>query len=346
MAFAGDRSSHTNFDLTMGPARPRLPVIDVARGIALAAMIVYHFAWDLSFLGFISTDVTRQPAWIAFARSIAGSFLFLVGIGLVLADEAKQSWGSYLRRLGKIAAAAAAITLATYIAMPDAFIFFGILHMIAVGSILALPFLRAPAWLTIAIATIVMVLPRHVGWSAFDPVWLAWTGLYATPPVTNDFEPVLPWFGPVLLGVAAGRLMVDRGWREGLSRIRAAGFIGRGLAAMGRWSLVIYLIHQPILLAFLYPLALWQAPPPRTFIESCIGGCAGTGADAAYCSRACGCIEQSLVEAGDGHILTAARVTPEEQARVDDVTRQCFRREWTGGNVTPAPLPETTPAQR
>lgn len=312
---------------------PRIPFIDVARGIALSAMIVYHFAWDLSFLGFIETAVGREPGWVAFARSIAGSFLFLVGIGLVLADNAGQSWRSYFQRLAKVGLAAAAITVATLFFIPEGFIFFGILHMIAVGSILALPFLRAPVAITIIAAAFVLSLPHFVGWSAFDPLWLVWTGLYETPPLTYDFEPVFPWFGPVLLGVAAGRIIVDTRLRGVLAGIPVRGRISQGLRTMGRWSLVVYLIHQPILLGILYPIAMWRAPEPVTFTQACVASCTGTGADPAVCNRACSCVAENLVTNGFGHILSAQSVTPEEQSLVDDVARQCFaaQRQDTEG---------------
>jgi uncharacterized membrane protein len=313
----------------------RIPIIDVARGVALSAMIVYHFAWDLSFLGFIETAVGRETGWVAFARSIAGSFLFLVGVGVVLADNAGQNWGSYFRRLAKVALAAAAITVATLIFTPEGFIFFGILHMIAVGSILALPFLRAPVALTIITAAFVLSLPHFVGWSAFDPLWLVWTGLYETPPLTYDFEPVFPWFGPVLLGVAAGRIIVDTRLRGVLAGIPVRGHISRGLQTMGRWSLVVYLIHQPILLGILYPIAMWRAPEPVTFTQACVASCTGTGAHPAVCARACGCVAESLVNNGFGHILTAQSVTPEEQALVDDVARQCYAAERQGAETAP-----------
>jgi len=317
------------------PARPRIPVVDVARGVALSAMIVYHFAWDLSFLGFIDTAVGQDPAWVAFARAIAGSFLFLVGIGMVLADDAGQSWAGFFRRLAKVGLAATAITLATLFTFPDAFIFFGILHMIALGSVLALPFLRAPAPITVIAAAFVLALPHYVGWSALDPLWLAWTGLYETPPSTLDFEPVFPWFGPVLLGVAAGRVIVDTRLRGVLAGVPVRGRVSCGLQAMGRWSLVVYLVHQPILLGVLYPIAMWSAPEPVSFTQACVGSCAGTGADPAQCTRACECVAQSLVTNGLGHILTAQSVTPEEQALIDDVARQCFATERSGAAGAP-----------
>ena len=132
-------------------SRLRIPALDLARGAALAAMVIYHAAWDLSFLGLIETDIRDHTGWILFARAIAASFLVLVGIGLVLAhasgaDAPGWNRAASFKRLGMITGAALLVTAGTYAAMPDNFIFFGILHAIAVSSVLALPFLRLPSW--------------------------------------------------------------------------------------------------------------------------------------------------------------------------------------------------------
>ena len=65
----------------------RLAAIDAVRGAAIAAMVVYHTAFDLSVRRLIPVDVTSNPGWVVFARLIAGTFLALVGVGLVLATR-------------------------------------------------------------------------------------------------------------------------------------------------------------------------------------------------------------------------------------------------------------------
>ena len=116
----------------------RWPGIDAARGTAIAAMVVYHFSWDLSYLGLITTDIVNEPGWQLFARTIAASFLTLVGTGLVLAHQhGGVSWTAFLRRLAIISAAALGVTLVTRFVFPDEYIFFGILHWNAVASALA-----------------------------------------------------------------------------------------------------------------------------------------------------------------------------------------------------------------
>ena len=92
-------------------ASQRWDAIDVARGVAIAAMIVYHFSWDLSFLKLIGTNIVEEASWRWFARGIAGSFLALAGVGLALAHAQGFRGDAFLRRLFKVGGAALAITL-------------------------------------------------------------------------------------------------------------------------------------------------------------------------------------------------------------------------------------------
>lgn len=311
------------------PAHPRIDAVDIARGVAIIAMVLYHFAWDLGFLGFIAVDVARHPVGLNIARVIAGSFLLIAGISLVLADRAGQSPERFWRRVGKIGLAALAITAGTWFVFPDAFIYFGILHMIAVGSILALPFLRMRVSALLAIAIIVLIAPRFVAFSAFDSRWLAWTGFAQTPPMTLDFEPVFPWFAVVLTGVATGRFVVDHGWHARLAQWQARrtpfAVPARWLAVTGRWSLVIYLVHQPVLLGVLYPVALVTRPPPPSFVEACITDCVAVGSGEERCRSACTCTAEALERNGFDHLLTARRIDTREQELIDSVARACFR---------------------
>ena len=46
----------------------RVGAIDVLRGAAIAAMIVYHFAYDLRLFGVTRSDFENDPFWIAARR--------------------------------------------------------------------------------------------------------------------------------------------------------------------------------------------------------------------------------------------------------------------------------------
>lgn len=238
------------------PKGRRIALIDLGRGVALIAMTVYHLCWDLAMFGVIRPDIMAEPALIWFARSIAGSFLFLAGFSLFLAHGQGIQWAKFARRLGVIVAAAALITIATWFATPEAFIFFGILHSIAAGSIIGLLFLRLPWWLIVAFGMFVLSARQWLADAFFDsPAWW-WTGLSIEIPRSNDFVPIFPFFGMVLLGIAGAKLCTNRNWLARLRRIQPDDLSSRALRFIGRHSLIFYLAHQPVLIAFLAGL-LW-----------------------------------------------------------------------------------------
>jgi uncharacterized membrane protein len=226
----------------------RLPVLDLARGLALLAMAIYHFSWDLEFFGLADLGVAEHALWIAFARTIAASFLALVGVGLVLAHSKGVRLRPFLRRLGIIIAAAAAITILSYFADPDGIIWFGILHCIAVSSVIGLLFLRLPVIVVILAGMACVAAPHFAASSMFNGLGWVWLGLGTEIIPSNDYNPLFPWFGYVLFGIAAVRLIPPERWP--LWHPHAA--TARGLCFAGRHSLIVYLVHQPLLMGMLW----------------------------------------------------------------------------------------------
>jgi uncharacterized membrane protein len=241
----------------------RIVALDAARGLALVAMAIYHFAWDLEFFGYADAGMTAAGGWKFFARCIASSFLFLVGVSLFLAHGRGIRWPGFWRRLAMVAGAAAAISLVTWLAVPGGFIFFGILHQIALASLLGLAFLRLPWWLILIAAAVVIAAPNFLRSEFFaHPAWW-WTGLSPVNPRSNDYVPVFPWFGAVLIGIALAKLAASRGFFIWLAKID----LGRWslpLAFAGRRSLAVYLIHQPVLITGLWLFAQIFPAPAET----------------------------------------------------------------------------------
>jgi len=229
------------------PKTTRLPAIDIARGVALIGMVVFHFTFDLELYGWIAPGTVGQLGWMSFARLIAGSFVFLAGVSLVLAHGTGIRWRSFRRGTSLVAAAALVVSVATYVSMPHMFVFFGILHIIAVSRMLGLAFLRVPALALVALGLAIWVAPYLISFDLFNPRTLAWIGFSSAVPLSMDLEPIFPWFGPFLLGMAAAKRM-----RPALSASHNSGSVGRGLAWAGRHSLWIYLIHQPLLMGGLW----------------------------------------------------------------------------------------------
>lgn len=181
-------------------------------------MFAFHLTWDLSYFGYIDPRIVFRPAFKIFAETIGSTFLAVAGVSLVLAHAPRFRARAYLRHLAIIIAAAAAVSLATYIFVPEGFIFFGILHCIALASLIALPFLFLPWWIPFLGAVFVIAAPRVFVSPSFDaPIWW-WTGLSTFEPRTNDYWPILPWAGVLLLGVAAMKLGDRFALRERLAR--------------------------------------------------------------------------------------------------------------------------------
>lgn len=301
----------------------RIEVLDMARAVALLAMLVYHFTWDLEFFGYLPSGTAVTGGWRLFARGIAISFLVLVGIGIHLAHADGIRWKPFRFRLAQIAAGAAIISLGTYILTPGSFVFFGILHQIAVGSVLALAFLRLPAMVTLLAALATVLLPLGLESPAFDTRWLAWIGFSQTEPLSNDFVPVFPWTACILFGLGVAQFAGPRGVFAWLARLNGRVARVSPLGRLGRHSLAFYLIHQPVSIALIAGFA--QVFPPdqlARFGESCQASCIAT-ADAAFCDRYCSCVERSLME---GDVLTrllAQRGTDADQRRLTETVSTC-----------------------
>ncbi|HEY8214104.1 MAG TPA: heparan-alpha-glucosaminide N-acetyltransferase, partial [Methylocystis sp.] len=157
--------------------KTRWLALDVARGLAVLAMIVFHLIWDLSHFGYAPATLPWSTPVTIFGHSIAFAFLFIAGVALVLAHRAHMRWPAFWRRFAIIVAAAALVSAGTYVAFPKAFVFFGILHCIAVASLIAIPFLFAPWPVALAGGAFFLVGGEFLASPVFNADWLQWIGL-------------------------------------------------------------------------------------------------------------------------------------------------------------------------
>lgn len=310
---------------TNGKPSRRIFAIDAARGAALLAMVSYHFTWDLEFFGYVSPGLTAFGGWKLYARGIASTFLFLVGVSLVLAHGNGIRWKNFWKRLARIVAAAAAITVATRFATPDSFIFFGILHHIALASVLGLLFVRLPAFVTAIAALLVVAAPHYLRMPAFDHPALWWIGLSPVNPRSNDYVPLFPWFGAVLAGMATTQMALRLGLLERLRSWSPARWAGP-LILVGQHSLAFYLLHQPVLIGGVWLLSQ-IAPPPalspeQAFISSCQASCRELR-DIVFCTGYCDCMLGRLADEDMLGRLDRGEVDAALRARVADFASTC-----------------------
>ncbi|MCJ2085587.1 DUF1624 domain-containing protein [Methylobacterium sp. E-005] len=328
---------------TARPGQGRLPVIDAARATALAAMAGYHTLWDLGYLRLTVENYALTPLGHRAAETIAGTFLLLVGVGLVLMNGRGIRPRATLIRLGRIGGAALLVTLGTWVAFPDAFVFFGILHCIALASVLGLPFLFLPVSVAAFAAALVLAAPLVLHAAFLDAPALFFLGLGAVMPRTNDYVPLFPWFGLVLAGIVLGRIGLPRLAALRLGAWTPRSRLGRCATFAGRHSLVIYLIHQPLLLGLLTAVVSVTGPNPhaglRAFRADYVTICTRTGGEAPLCRIAARCTSDALLREDlfreDGRPYTVA-----EQVRAHDLSQQCY------GALEHAPINAVTPDRR
>jgi len=230
--------------------------IDFLRGIAIIAMIVFHIFYDLNYFNIFNINLQATPI-LFFMYSIGSIFLLLVGISLFLSYSRlidnmskKQLHLKFVIRGLKILGLGFVITLVTWIYPHEGFVIFGVLHCIGLSIILAYPFLKFKignlifGFLLISVGIFLKTLTFN-----FD--WLLWLGFKPSQFYTIDYFPILPWFGVILIGVFIGNsLYSDYNRKFNLKDISQIRFI-RFFCFLGRYSLIIYCLHQPIILAVL-----------------------------------------------------------------------------------------------
>lgn len=233
----------------------RLWEIDALRGVAILMMVVYHLLWDLASLG--GYDIAlRSGFWSWWQIVTASLFTGLVGLSLTLSYSRERRshptgslWSKYVIRGLTVFTWGLVIGLVTYLTLGAGYyVRFGILHLIGLSIILAYPLLRF-RWLNLALGVALTLLgpaieSLHLTMPALE--WLA-----PTPGSGVDYAPLIPWFGRVLIGIFLGNTLYPGGQRRfSLPELGHSGLI-MPLRLLGENSLLIYLLHQPILLATL-----------------------------------------------------------------------------------------------
>jgi len=235
--------------------------IDFFRGLGIILMVIFHTAYDLTAFGQVGFNF-QVLGWKIFAYATGSIFLLLVGVSLTISlARAKNNqptkflhFKSLIRGL-KILLWAMAITIVTRIFLGDGFVVFGVLHLIGLATVLAYP-LRNFKILNVSLGLLIIALGVYLQTLRSASAALVWLGIAPINFYSVDYYPLLPWLGVVLLGVALGNWLYPQGQKKIKTSDSAPNFLTKKIACLGQHSLLIYLIHQPILIVLLWSAGL------------------------------------------------------------------------------------------
>ena len=215
--------------------------VDVIRTWAIVQMVVFHFIFDLGMFGYHQWQIPDGFGWRHWRYVIVTMFLLCVGIGLVFAHASDVRWSKFWRRLIWIALSAATVSGMTALSHPAQWVYFGVLHFIAVASLLSLPLVQRPR--LALLAGCAMVAGTLFG--LVSPRWPYYVICPQLPMHPVDFVPLFPWLSAVWFGI----WLAHTRWFQSdpLGRWTLPAF----LMLPGRHSLLVYMAHQPILVGAL-----------------------------------------------------------------------------------------------
>jgi len=208
--------------------------LDLMRGIAIIMMIVFHLIYDLNEFGY--TNIPLSNFWLTSYWRYLIVFLFLnaVGISLVIAYGKNFSLNKFIKRLAILGLAALSVSLGTYFLFPDAWVYFGILHLIWTATLIAIIFVQFPK-ISLFVAALIFIL------GYLNLPNLSFFGFLLSdylPLSSVDFYPLFPWIAFVFTGIYLGHNPIYK--KIFFMRVPF-------LQLVGQHSLIIYLLHQVIL---------------------------------------------------------------------------------------------------
>ena len=225
----------------------RIWELDALRGLAILCVIVIHFLFDLVY--FFGLGISFPPFYL-FVQNYGG-VVFVVLSGLC------ATLGSRSFRRGLIVfGCGMLITLVTFVMWKmgmggrDLVVRFGVLHLLGICMMLYPLFRRLPTAALAIIGVALVVMGYAVQNVTVSARWLFPFGLMAEDFVSGDYFPLLPHLGWYLLGSCIGRTVYREKKTLLPGRFGESAF-ARFFCFCGRQSLLIYLLHQPLVYGLL-----------------------------------------------------------------------------------------------
>jgi len=218
-------------------------------------MVIFHFSFDLNNFHIVTLDLKHGDFWRYFRFVIVSMFVFSSGISLQLAYGKQIDIKKLIKRVLILSGAALLVSIGSYTQFPKTWIYFGILHFFLFASVAGLIFLRIPK---IALLLGLAIIAGY-NFQLINMHWLYWklqAPLHLPIDYTEDLANVIPWFGVFLLGMSFAKFglhykLFDNRFFNSENRMN------QSFSFLGRHSLFVYLIHQPILFSIFLLLKMF-----------------------------------------------------------------------------------------
>lgn len=245
--------------------KERYPLLDIIRGGCLVSMILFHTCWDLVYLFDMDLQWFRKVWGDVWQQSICWTFILLAGFCVPLSSRP-------VRRGLIVFGCGAVISVVTLVLLPKQRILFGVLTLLGCCMMLAgslNTYLRKiPPAAGMAAGFFLFLLTRHVndgfiGWGGFrifelPQAWYcnlftAFLGFPAPKFFSGDYFAILPWSFLFFTGYFAHFAVMKSGLQEWLKKGRC-----RTLARLGRHSLPVYMLHQPVIYGIIWVIVTYS----------------------------------------------------------------------------------------
>lgn len=220
----------------------RYNLLDNYRGLAVILMVIFHLCWNLKDFGFVHFDA-YSDFWVNFRALIVFMFASAVGWSSYLAVLNHQPIARFLKNQCKVAFAASLITVGTYLALPDQWVFFGILHFIFLAGFIVRPISAHPCTSCLLGLSLIAISFLFNISSISTHKWFIQA--FSVPSTTLDFVNPILWLGVVLIGPIFGYMNLHKMHIPQSQLTKLFSFLGKH-------ALLAYLSHQLIL----YPLVM------------------------------------------------------------------------------------------
>ncbi|MCX9081424.1 MAG: heparan-alpha-glucosaminide N-acetyltransferase [Candidatus Methanoperedens sp.] len=228
------------------PLPDRIQAIDFIKGIDIILMVLFNYSITLDYF-----ELIKIPSGYLYHSllpiSIASVFIFMSGVTACISykKHREKSTRRYFMRGMKLLFFAFLITLFTYVFVRPNTIFFGILHFFAVTSFLLPIFIKYHKLNLIAGLSIILS-GIYLQQQTFNSPYLLWVGFVPENFSTFDYFPLIPWLGVILLGIYYSDYIVKK-----TADITFCNGFSKKVTFLGKHSLFVYLIHQPLLIMLL-----------------------------------------------------------------------------------------------